>query len=267
MVEVYRYVYAHLLPRFRFKNVIIKRSLVKMVNSMENKNYLKTLEQSFVLTLGLALVFATSFFLVEPRVSQAVTSGPFTIKQTVTAEISFLVDASNVTMSGSINGITGGTSNGTTTAVVRTNDPDGYTMSIAFANNGTDNAMLGDTTANESIHDYTASSSEPTYTFHTSSSSAVFAYTASAANTSDLDQSFKDNGAGLCNNSSNDTSGYSTCWMEPSTSGFQIVNRGTDAPTGATTTINFRVHVPNAPSPSLQADTYTATATLTALNI
>lgn len=233
---------------------------------MVNKFNLKVVEQTLIATLIAVFLLATSFFLLEPKVGQAVTSGPFTIQQTVTAEISFLVDASNVTMSGSINGITGGTSNGTTTAVVRTNNPAGYTMSIAYANNSTPNAMLGDTTANESIHDYTASSSEPTYTFHTSSSSAVFAYTASAANTSDLDQSFKDNGSGLCNNGSNDTSGYSTCWMEPSTSGFQIINRGTDAPSGATTTLNFRVYVPNAPSPSLQADTYTATATLTALN-
>lgn len=233
--------------------------------SMVKKYYLKVIEQTLIASLIVSFVLATSFFLLEPKVGQAVTSGPFTIEQTITSEISFLVEASNVTMSGSINGITGGTSNGTTTAVVRTNHPTGYVMSIAFANNGTANAMLGDTTANESIRDYTASSSEPTYTFHTSSSSAVFAYTASAANTSDLDQSFKDDGAGLCNSGSNDTSGYSTCWMEPSTSGFQIVNRGTDAAGGATTTINFRVHVPNAPNPSLQADTYTATATLTAV--
>lgn len=232
---------------------------------MENKHYLKSLEQAFVSSIIAVLLLATTFFIVEPRVGQAVTSGPFTIQQTITSEISFLVEASNVTMSGSINGITGGTSNGTTTAVVRTNHPTGYVMSIAFANNSTPNAMLGDTTANESIHDYTASSSEPTYTFHTSSSSAVFAYTASAANTSDLDQSFKDDGAGLCNSGSNDTTGYSTCWMEPSTSGFQIVNRSTDAASGATTTVNFRVYVPNAPNPSLQADTYTATATLTAV--
>jgi hypothetical protein len=232
-----------------------------------NTNYhIKSLKQTFLATFIIVTLIASCFFMFEPRVGMAVTSGPFTVKQTVTAEISFLVDASNVTMSGSINGITGGTSNGTTTAVVRTNNPTGYIMSIAFANNTTANAMLGDTTANESIRDYTASSSEPTYTFHTSSSSAVFAYTASAANTSDLDQSFKDDGSGLCNSGSNDTSGYSTCWMEPSTSGFQIVDRGTDAPSGATTTVNFRVYVPNSPSPSLQADTYTATATLTALN-
>ncbi len=232
---------------------------------MNSKHYLKSLEQAFVASLVVVLLLATTFFVIEPKVGQAVTSGPFTIKQTITSEISFLVEASNVTMTGSINGITGGTSNGTTTAVVRTNHPTGYVMSIAFADNSTPNAMLGDTTANESIHDYTASSSEPTYTFHTSSSSAVFAYTASAANTSDLDQSFKDNGSGTCNSGSNDTSGYSTCWMEPSTSSFQIVNRGTDADTGATTTVNFRVHVPNSPSPSLQADVYTATATLTAV--
>lgn len=233
---------------------------------MNVKHYLKSFEQALITTTLILALLSTAFFMAEPKVGQAVVSGPFTIKQTVTAEISFLVDAANVTATGTINGITGGTSNGTTTAVVRTNNPAGYTMTIAYASNGSDNAMIGDTTASQSIHDYVASSSEPTYTFHTASTSPVFAYTVSAANTSDLDQSFKDDGAGLCNSGSNDTAGY-TCWMEPTTSSFQVVNRTSDAPSGATTTLNFRVYVPNNPSPSLPADTYTATATLTALNI
>ena len=233
---------------------------------MNTSYHIKALEQTFLATFIVITLVTGCFFMFEPRVGMAVTSGPFTVKQTVTAEISFLVDASNVTMTGSLNGITGGTSNGTTTAVVRTNNPAGYTMSIAYYDNSTANAMLGDTTASESLRDYPASGGEPTYSFSTASTSSVFGYTVSAANTADLDASFKDNGSNACNTGSNDTSGYSTCWMEPSTSGFQIINRTTDAPSGATTTINFRVHVPNNPSPSLPADTYTATATLTALN-
>ncbi len=232
---------------------------------MDTKFYLKSFEQASIAALLVVSLLFVTFFIVEPKVGQAVTSGPFTVKQTISAEISFMVDAANVTMNGSINGLTGGTSNGTTTAVVQTNSPTGYTMSIAYASNGTANAMLGDTTASESIRDNPASSSEPTYSFHTSSSSAVFAYTVSASNTADLDQSFKDNGSNTCNTGSNDTAGY-TCWMEPKTTSFQIINRSTDAATGATTTLHFRVYVPNAPSPAVPADTYTATATLTALN-
>ena len=231
---------------------------------MEIQFYQRTFKQALLAKFLVLVLIVTTFFSFEPKVGQAVTGGPFTIKQTVTAEISFLVSPANVIATGTINGITGGTSNGTTTAVVLTNNPAGYTMSIAYTSNGSDNAMIGDTTASQSIRDYPASGGEPTYTFSTASSSSVFAYTVSAANTADLDASFKDNGS-ACNTGSNDTAGY-TCWMEPKTTGFQIVNRTTDAPSGATTTINFRVHVPNSPSPSLPADTYTATATLTALN-
>ncbi len=232
---------------------------------MNTKHYLVALQQSIVATLLIVALACMTFFVVEPNVGQAIDSGPFTIKQTITGEISFLVDAANVTMTGSINGVTGGTSNGTTSVKVTTNNSNGYTMSIAFATNTTPNAMLGDVSLSESIHDYPASSSEPTYGFYTASTSAVFAYTATADNTSDVDQSFQDNGAGLCNTPGSSNPGV--CWMEPSQSSFQIINRGSAAVSGATSTINFRVYVPNAPSPALVTDVYTATATLTALNI
>ncbi len=230
---------------------------------MDTRHYLRAFNQAVTTTLALAFLAAGSFFILEPRVGQAVDSGPFTIKQVITGEISFLVEAANVTMVGDLNGLTGGTSNGTTTAVVTTNSSTGYTMSIAFYDNGTGNAMLGDGFAGESIHDYSSAAGEPTYTFSTASTSAVFGYTVTATDTSDLDQSFLNNGAS-CNN------GFGaqvlTCWMEPTVAGFQIIDRDSAATSGATTTINFRVHVPNNPVPALVTDTYTATATLTALN-
>ncbi|MEZ4104274.1 MAG: hypothetical protein R3B60_03230 [Candidatus Paceibacterota bacterium] len=229
---------------------------------MKTKHYLESTFYALVATIVTLALISMSFFLAEPKVGLAVDSGPFTVKQVIGDEISFLVEAASTTLTGPINGITGGTGNGTTTAVVRSNSATGYTMSIAFANNTTDNAMLGDATASESIHDMPATSSEPVFTFDTSSSSAVFGYTVSADNSSDLDDSFKDNGS-ACNTGSGYT--YDRCWMEPQVSGFQIINRTTSTDS-ATTTINFRVYVPNSPSPSLVADTYTATATLTAVN-
>ncbi len=206
-------------------------------------------------------LLGASYFVIEPRVGRAQdTSGPFTISQTVTGETAFLVDAANTTLSGNINGITGGTANGSTTVSVITNSPTGYTMDIAFFNNGTPQAMLGEVTASESIRDYPATGGEPSFLFSTASTAAVFAYTVSAAASSDLDQSFKNNGS-ACNTST----GYTAdrCWMEPQVSSFQIIDRTTDALTGASTTLHFRVHVPNNPSPGIVADTYTATATLT----
>ncbi|MEZ4195145.1 MAG: hypothetical protein R3B53_01975 [Candidatus Paceibacterota bacterium] len=166
---------------------------------------------------------------------------------------------------GTINGITGGTANGTTTAVVRTNSNTGYYMEISFFNNGTPHAMRGDSSLSQSIRNYApASSTVPDYTFSTASTSAVFAYTVDATDPSDVDPSFVHNGA-ACDAGAT-PGGGANCWMGPSTSGFRIIDRNTAATAGATSTINFRIHVPNNPNPSLVADTYTATATLTALN-
>jgi hypothetical protein len=228
---------------------------------MMTKQYLQSAAHAFIASVLIVALMALSYFIIEPQVGRAQdTSGPFTITQEIIGETSFIVDAVNTTMVGSLNGITGGTANGSTTVAVRTNSPTGYTMDIAFFNNGTDNAMLGSSTASESIRDYPAVGGEPTFTFSTASTSAVFAYTVSSLDSADLDQSFLDSGS-ECNTGSGFTA--ERCWMEPMTSSFQIIDRSTDAPTGATSTLHFRVHVPNNPTPGVVVDMYIATATLT----
>ncbi len=232
---------------------------------MNTQQYLHASLQALIAGVLVVAVMMVSYFIIEPQVGQAqATSGPFTIKTVITGEISFLVNAANVQATTSINGITGGTANGSTTAVVQTNSSTGYEMSIAFANNSTPNAMLGDTSASQAIRDYPATGGEPTFLFSTASTAAVFGYTVSAAIDTDLDQSFLDDGADC-----NQVGGSYTadrCWMEPMTSNFQIIDRTSAATTGATTTVHFRIHVPNNPSPAVVSDTYTATATLTATN-
>ncbi len=228
---------------------------------MNIKHYLNSAQQALIAAFLVVSLLGATFFIVEPSIGQAV-DDTFTIKQTITGEISFMASTSDVTMNGSINGVTGGTANGTTTAVVTTNNSTGYNMTIAFEDNAGDSAMYGDVSSSDAIHDYTASSSEPTYNFHTSSSSAVFGYTVSSAVAADADDSFKDNGAGTCGSGTNK---YQVCWMEPTVAAFTIVDRANAATDGATTTLNFRVYVPNSPSPALVTDTYTATATLTAV--
>src|SRR5690606_20470618 len=106
-------------------------------------------------------------------------------------EISFLVTAADVTMDGSIGGITGGHATGSTYAVVQTNSTTGYVMDISFENSP---AMLGETTGSVAILDYQEVGAEPDFDF-VASTSAVFAYTVNASNTSDLDPSFLDNGS------------------------------------------------------------------------
>lgn len=230
---------------------------------MNTTHYTNAAKQALIAAFVILTLLASSFFLIEPTVGQAVTSGPFTIKTTITDEISFLVGAANVVATGSINGLTGGTANGSTTAVVRTNSSTGYNMSIAFADNLSGQAMLGDISGSDAIRDYAAVGGQPTFLFSTASTSAVFGYTVSATDPSDVDPSFLNNGS-VCNSGSTLTA--DRCWMEPMTTGFTIINRASDATSGATSTVSFRIHVPNNPNPGLVADVYTATATLTALN-
>jgi hypothetical protein len=234
---------------------------------MNTHTFINTTVHAVLAGVLSVVVVTASFFVLEPRVGQAVDGTPFTVKTTITDEISFLVQAANVTATGSINGITGGTANGSTTAVVRTNSFTGYEMFIAFTNNGTPNAMLGDDSDSQSIRDYPAVGGEPTFLFSTASTSAVFGYTVGATEESDLDPSFLDDGAD-CNVTIGLGGAYTAdrCWMEPQVTSFQIIDRTSSAPSGATTTLAFRIHVPNNPTPSLVADVYTATATLTALN-
>lgn len=223
---------------------------------------------------GISAVVATtmllaSFLLLEPTVGRTQTSdtsGPFRINQTIGAEISFIVDAQEVTMNGSINGLTGGNATGTAYAVVQTNNTNGYTMSIAFSTSGP--AMRGRSTDNRGIRDYyeanatapSASSSQPDLTF-VASTSAQLAFTVNSSSTVALN--FRNNGA-VCGAGAADDP--LRCWKGPSVDGITIVDEGSAAPTGATTTFVFKVNVPSGPVPTLESDTYTATATLTAIN-
>jgi hypothetical protein len=225
----------------------------KLVASNEMTNSLKY-------AFSATLVLVMSFMVLEPVVTQAVVSNNFTIKQQITDEISFFVQPANVTMVGAIMGMTGGTATGTTYAVVRTNSNIGYTMDITYSGNP---AMVGDATSDTDLRNYGGDvSGEPSYTY-AASTSAQFGYTVAASTTSDLDPSFLNNGS-ACNTGAGYT--VDSCWKAPSTTAFRIVNRSTSAPTGATTSLTFKVVVPSNPTPALDEDYYTATATLTALN-
>ena len=208
-----------------------------------------------------ALVIAT-FVVFEPVVSRAATD-TFVITQTFADEISFSTIADDVSMVGSINGLTGGFATGTTYAVVKTNDADGYNMTIAFS---TTTAMQGDTTDSE-IANYTPATpgtADFAWVANGSGNAAEFGYTVSASTTADIDLSFKDNGT-ICGAGGADV--LNKCWMNPSTTAETIMNRTSGAAaTGATTTIKFKVSVPSNSNPALEADNYIATATLTATN-
>lgn len=206
-----------------------------------------------------SLLVLVSFFMLEPKVGLAI-GDTFKVTQSITSEISFVATANDVTMSPSIAGLTGGTSSGSTTVRVRTNNDTGYNMTLAFS---TSTAMTRNGGGGV-INNYNpASAGTPDYTF-ASETFAQFGYTVLASTTSDVDATFLDNGSNTC--ATGASNGASTCWYNPSTTAETIINRTTaTAPSGATTTIAFRVNVPSNPSPAVQEGTYVATATLTAV--
>lgn len=218
-------------------------------------------KEALLIASTLILVASLLFTLLEPALSFGQVNSTFTITQQIDGEISFTVPATNVTMVSPIQGITGGNATGTTQTVVRTNGSNGYNMTIAFSTSTS--AMRGIVSSSTAIRDYgTSTAAEPTFLFN-ASTSAQFAYTVTATTSTDLDQSFLNNGSN-CNAGSTMTA--DRCWKGPATTTFMVVNRTTNAAGGATTTFKFVVNVPSNPTPSLVQDFYQATATLTATN-
>lgn len=224
-----------------------------------------TLIRNSVFSAALAAVLVsllvfTAFLMLEPTVGFGATAGDtFEVSQTVTEEISFVATSSDVTMSPSLAGITGGTSNGSYAVRVRTNNAAGYNMTIAFSST---TAMLRDGGSGYISNYAPASTTNPDYTF-ANETFAQFGYTVTASTTTDIDQSFLDNGSNTCGTGASATA--ATCWFDPDDAAETIINRSTaTAASGATTTIQFRVNIPSNPVPAIQTGTYTATATLTA---
>ena len=228
---------------------------------MNSTHLFNSARSAFIASFLIFALGVISFFAFEPSIGRTA-SDVFLVTQSITDETSFMASTTDVTLSPSISGLTGGTSSGTTTVRVLSNNNTGYNMTLAFSNTV---AMQGNAFGG-SIPNYTpASTTVPDFTFSVGANTAEFAYTVSASSTSDLDTTFRNNGT-LCNNASGGDTAFS-CWFNPSTTPEIIVNRGTSTPaSGATTSIAFRLQVTSNPSPAIPEDTYTATATLTAVN-
>ena len=201
------------------------------------------------------LIFAVAFITIEPAISYGAVSvtSQFTISQTVFSEIAFATPASNIIMSPTLGGITGGTSNGATSVAVKTNNLTGYNMTIMAS---TSLGMQGVASSTNHIPAYiSAVGGIPDYNFNTTVNG--FGYNASST---DVVQAFQNNGAS-CNTSTVNSS--SNCWLAATTTAVTIINRNIPTPsTGATTTLSFRVNlIANSMIPN---DTYIATTTLTA---
>jgi len=230
---------------------------------MNTKHYQSLLKSTFIPSISIITLAALAFWSLEPKIGQSAESS-FVIEQEILSEVSFSTLPANIEMNGSLNGITGGTANGSTTAVVMTNNSTGYTLEIRFEDNGEGVAMVNQlATQPDAIKNHPNNSGEPLFNFNggSTSTSALFGYSVSASDSSDLDPSFLNNGTN-CNTGS--LANELTCWMTPTTDLFTIIDREYSAPDGATTTINFRVVVPDNPVPGVESGIYTATATLIA---
>ena len=221
------------------------------------KELTQTLKTSTISLLMLALMF----LVVEPAIGNAI-EDQFTITQSVTAEISFLTPSSDITMSPSLAGLTGGTANGSTYVRVLTNNATGYSMSLTASSSS---GMIGNTQGGNIPALVPAVAGVPDYAFSTMGSNlAGFAYTVEASTTGEVTQPFRDNGSNTCNTGS--TEGVNTCWLNATTGPMLIINRSTEtAASGATTTIKFRTIIMPSPAPAIPQDTYVATTTLTAV--
>lgn len=157
----------------------------------------------------------------------------------------------DVTMSPSINGLTGGTSNGSATWTVTTDDPGGYTLAVKASTNP---ALKS---SNDSFANYTPAGANPDFTFSVAVTDSEFAFTPEG---SDIVQKYKDNGA-ACNIGSSDTA--DSCWYNFSTTD-ETVSQGaaSNSPTGTVTTVKMRSQ--SGASHIQTNGTYTATVTATA---
>jgi hypothetical protein len=216
---------------------------------------------SLIMAILVVLLGVCAFFAFEPQVGRTQATEVFTVAQTITDEISFTVAPADVSMDGSIAGLTGGAATGTTMMVVRSNDASGYNMTLVFSSSTAMNQNSG----TGYINNYTpATAFIPDFLWVNNSSgqASEFGYSVTASTTTDVDLTFRNDGAD-CGTGSNNT--QHRCWMNPSTTPETIINRSTPT-SGSTTTLTFRVYVPNSPSPSLPSGIYTATGTLTATN-
>lgn len=222
-------------------------------------NFKKSLEQSILLATAAMVLCAVAFGILEPSLGHAVTDD-FIVTQTITSEISFVASTTDVVMDTPIQSLTGGTSNGTTTVVIRTNDNDGYNLTIHFSST----TAMSRNGGGGVIEDYVATST-PDFAYNSAQIFGQLGYRVTGSVPADVDPTFRDNGA-ACGTGSGNT--YGACWMGPETAGNaeMIINRASSTPgSGSTTTINFRVSVPANPTPTIPDGIYTATSTLTAL--
>lgn len=162
--------------------------------------------------------------------------------------------ASNVTMSPSIGGLTGGTANGQTSFNVVTDNPAGYTATIKAQSSP---ALV---TATDSFADYVPTGADPDFSFVNASNASSFAFSPEGADTASR---YLNSGI-TCGLGSSETA--DACWDGLSTTDKTILNRtSSNQPAGTTSVIKFRAA--SGSSHVQQDGVYVATTTVTVLSL
>ncbi len=165
-----------------------------------------------------------------------------------------LSGAMNVDLTPNLGAITGGVSNGSTTVTVVTDSPSGYGLTIqAQSSPAMQDGIY-------SINDYTPAGADPDFNFITNPTDAHFGYSPYG---NDVADRFLNDGVD-CNTGSNND--FLFCWAGLSTTSQLIAeSSSSNHPSGATTTINFRVGLGG--DVNQPPGVYTATTTVTAFSL
>ncbi len=233
---------------------------------MNSSHLLYSARSAFVAAILIVALGIGSFLAFEPVIGQGANE-TFEVTQVISGAISFLASTSPVTMQGTLDGLTGGTSWGTTTSRVRTNNASGYTMTLVFAST----APMIRNGGGGTIPTFLYSTGTVSYPagFTTAVSNAQLGFSVNASNTAEVSNVFIGT-ASVCGTGSGGSFIVNNCWRGASSTNAaattQLIASNAPTPTsGSTSTVQFRITIPNNPSPAVPNGTYTATATLTAL--
>ena len=163
--------------------------------------------------------------------------------------------APSVVALGSISGLTGGSSLGSSTWTVTTNDPAGYAFMVQSTSSP---AMQGD--HGDNIADYAPSGAVPDLSFSISANQSAFGFSSTGVDTVLRYRNDGLNcGAGAVKSPNNCWDGFSTSPKTVSQSA------GPNEPNGATTTVTYQAQIGSARAQT--SGSYSATITVTAVEL
>jgi hypothetical protein len=154
----------------------------------------------------------------------------------------------------SMSGLSGGSSEGTMSWVVTTDNTAGYSMNIASS---TTPALKS---ATDSLADYSPAGADPDYNFTNLPANSSFGFSPEGT---EVIPRFKDNGS-VCNSGALETT--DKCWDGLSTTPKTIAGSNTsNIPSGSTATVRFRAE--SGASHIQSSGTYNVTVTVTATTL